>query len=103
MRFHPMGRRSHTPATLTRSKRPARTRRFLQCRLTWNRFPADYLQILGLEALATRFPPVRALTRRRYIPLTENISPGVRKRALASKPINGGSYCKIDNREKRAI
>ena len=34
---------------------------------------------------------------RRSIRRTENTSPGDRKRAPASKPINGGSSCKIDN------
>ena len=50
-----------------------------------------------------KFPPVPAPTRRRSIRRTENISPGARKRAPASKPINGGSSCKIDNQAKRAI
>ena len=50
-----------------------------------------------------KFPPVPAPTLRRSIRRTENISPGARKRAPASKPINGGCSCKIDNQERRAI
>ena len=50
-----------------------------------------------------KFPPVPAPTPRRSIRRTENISPGARKRAPASKPINGGSSCKIDNQGRRAI
>ena len=50
-----------------------------------------------------KFPPVPAPTPRRSIRRTENISPGARKRAPVSKPINGGSSCKIDNQERREI
>ncbi len=42
-------------------------------------------------------------TLRRSIRQTENISPGDRKRAPASKPISGDSSCKIVKRERRAI
>src|SRR5207253_10349303 len=50
-----------------------------------------------------KFPPVPARTPRRSIRRTENIPPGDRKREPASKPINGGSSSKIDNREILAI
>ena len=86
MRFRLTARRSHTRATSTRSKRPARTTKFSSCR--------------SAEAPRRKFPPVPAPTPRRSIRRTENISPGVRKRAPASKPINGGSSCKIDNQGK---
>src|SRR5436305_10826685 len=48
-------------------------------------------------------PPAPAQTLRRSIRQTENISPGDRKRAPASKPISGDSSCKIVKRERRAI
>ncbi len=83
MRFRPTARRSHTQATLTKSRRRARTTKFSSCRLA--------------EVPQRKFPPVPALTRHRSIRRTENISPGVRKPAPASKPINGGCSCKIDN------
>jgi hypothetical protein len=65
----------------------ARTTKFSSCRLA--------------EGLRRKFPPVPALTRRRFIHRMENISHGARKRAPALKPINGGSSCKIDNREDK--
>ena len=50
-----------------------------------------------------KFPPVPVPTPRRSIRRTENISPGARKRAPVSKPINGGSSSKIENRERSKI
>jgi len=41
--------------------------------------------------------------KRRSIRRTENISPGGRKPAPASKPINGGFWCRIGTRERRVI
>ena len=70
------------------SKRPARTTKFSSCRLQVER--------LG------KFPLVPAAMRRRSIRRMENTSPGARKPARASKPINGGCSCKIDNQEQRA-
>jgi hypothetical protein len=60
---------------------------------------------LGQRTLRTarKISTSPAVTPRRSIRRTENISPGVRKRAPASKPINGGSWFKIENQEKRAI
>ena len=81
--FAATARKSLTRATSTKSKRPARTTKFSSCR--------------SVAARQRKFPPVPAATRRRSIRRTENISPGARKRARASKPINGGSSCKIDN------
>ena len=62
--------------------------------------------IVPMAGPATRerkFPPVPAPTRRRFIRRMENTSPGARKRAPASKPINGGCSCKIDNQGRHAI
>ena len=82
MRFRPTARSWLTPATSTKSKPPARTMKFSSCRL-----PAE---TASPARTRRKFPPVPAAIRRRSIRRTENISPGVRKPAPASKPINGG-------------
>ncbi len=89
MRFRPTARRLRTRATSMRSKRPARTTKFLSCR--------------SAAAWQRKFPQARAPTPRRFIRRTDNISLGARKRGPVSKPIDGGSSCKIDNREKSSM
>jgi hypothetical protein len=79
----PDGQEVATRATSTKSKRPARTTKFSSCR-----WPA---------ARRRKFPSVPAAIPPPSIRRTENTSPGDRKRAPVSKPINGGSFCKIDN------
>src|SRR5438477_13195653 len=63
------------------------------------------LQTRKPEARATlrKFPPVPAPIPHLSIRRTENISPGARKRAPVSKPINGGCSCKIDDQETHSI
>src|SRR4029077_14938956 len=81
-------RRSLTRATSTKSKPPAQITKFSSCR--------------SAAAHQRKFPQVLAASPRHFILQTENISPGARKRAAFSKPINGGFSCRIDNRGTRA-
>ena len=73
-RFLPMARSSPTPATSTKSKRPARTTRFFSCRC-----PAAH---------PTRFPPAPEATPRQSTRRMEITSRGVQWHAVAMKPTN---------------
>ena len=77
--------------TSTKSKRPARTTKF---------FIVPIASGNRQSGSDRKFPPVPAATRRRSIRRTENTSPGDRKPAPASKPINGG--CFVQDRQSRA-
>ena len=80
MRSRPTARSWLTPRTLTKSKQRARTTKFSSCRL-----PAE---TASPARTRRKFPPVPAAIPRLSIRRTENISPGVRKPAPASKPIS---------------